>query len=147
MLDCGLQLVVLAEVSVKLGFRLIVAQANVVGDEGTGLVTKFASLAQREFGIAAKRNPGTLSNPGVAEVPGFAANRGNVEEQTIEVCEGVGLVGSLGLPDDHICEHACQLLVLRVGCDVCSKVTWSSSNNAERVFTAFCTAKRTDLYR
>ncbi|EEB57715.1 hypothetical protein PSPTOT1_5656 [Pseudomonas syringae pv. tomato T1] len=88
-----------------------------------------------------------MSNPGVAEVPGFAANRGDVEEQTIEVCEGVGLVGSLGLPDDHICEHAYQLLMLRVGCDVCSQVACSSSNNAERVFTAFFTAKRTDLHR
>ena len=36
---------------------------------------------------------------------------------------------------------------MRVGCEVCSEVACSSSNNAERVFIAFCAAKRTDLYR
>ena len=74
------------------------------GEQGLGLVSLGASLAQAEGRIAAQGHALLLAQPVVAEYPRLAACGGNQQAQAVVVGEGVAFAGGPCLPDGQIRE-------------------------------------------
>ena len=75
--------------------------------ECAGFVAQGTRFTQADLGVVAQGDALLLAEPVVAQVPRFAAGRGDHQAEAIGIGEAVGFVSGLGLPHSQIreCHH------------------------------------------